>query len=74
MRRIDDKAFEIRLDTGDAVQADGLTAAFVRRRIEQFKRGELELSPAIDAEGLRQEDAQMEAEILAAAARSAADA
>ena len=55
VRRLGGDSFEIKLDTGEPAEVDDLTAAFLRLKVEQFKRGELRLSPPVDAEGWRRE-------------------
>lgn len=50
VRKTGDNTFEITLETGAEAPVDDMTAAFLRLRIEQFRRNELALSAPIDAD------------------------
>lgn len=48
--RVGKSRFVVDLETGDAAEIDEMTDAFIRLKIEQFKREQLELLPAVTAD------------------------
>lgn len=48
--RVGKNRFMVDLETGETVETDEVTDAFVRLKIEQFKMGRLELLPAVSAD------------------------
>ncbi len=53
IRKLGTNRFELRIDGGDDVEIDGVTAAFLRLKRALFERGELELSVPVSADRWR---------------------